>query len=143
MNRNWFSRLLTGLIFLLLFTGQLLPGTTGKITGKIIDDETKDPLPMANVTIVGTTLGASTDVNGNFLIMQVPPGTYDLRASMIGFETVTMTSVKIQVDLTTSANFKLSATVLDIGREITVTAGRPIIQKDVTFSSSRVNVDEI
>lgn len=131
------------LILFLLVGSALHAGTTGKIVGRVIDKETQDPLPMANITIVGTTLGASSDVNGNFIILQVPPGVYDLRASMIGFETVTMKGVKVQVDLTTTANFVLSATVLDIGREITVTAGRPIIQKDVTFSSSRLNESEI
>ena len=143
MVRNTFSKISLFTFTILLLATIAYAGTTGKIMGKIIDGETKDPLPMANVTIVGTTLGASSDVNGNFIIMQIPPGTYDLRASMIGFESVMMKGVKIQVDLTTSANFKLSATVLDIGQEITVIAGRPLIQKDITFSSSRINVDDI
>ncbi|NOY57583.1 MAG: carboxypeptidase-like regulatory domain-containing protein [Calditrichaeota bacterium] len=127
MENNFSFRISIILIILFLGCNLALAGTTGKILGKIIDKETKDPLPMANVSLVGTTLGASSDVNGNFVIMQVPPGTYSLKVSMIGFETVIMKKVKVQIDLTTTANFKLMPTVLDIGKEITVTAGRPII----------------
>jgi len=143
MEKKYFFRLSFFLSLLLLGFQLAMAGTSGKIIGKIIDKETKDPLPMANVSLVGTTLGASSDVNGNFIIMQVPPGTYSLKVSMIGFETVIMKDVKVQIDLTTTANFKLVPTVLDIGKEITVTAGRPIIQKDVTFSSHRMNAATI
>ena len=130
-------------MLMLAFIGQSWAGTTGKIMGKVIDKKTREPLPMANITIVGTSLGASTDLNGNFVILQVPPGTYDVKATMIGFESVLMKNVKVQVDLTTSLSFSLSPTVLDLGQEITVVAGRPIIQKDVTFSSHRMNEETI
>jgi outer membrane receptor protein involved in Fe transport len=131
------------LLNIFLISGIVLGGTTGKITGKVIDAKTKEALPMANVVVIGTSAGASTDLNGNFSILQVPPGTFDVKASMLGFDTVLMKNVKVQVDLTTSCNFSLSPTVLDIGQEITVVAGRPIIQKDATFSSSRLTGEAI
>jgi len=118
-------------------------GTTGKIVGKVVDSQTKDVLPGANITILGTTLGANTDFNGGFIILQVPPGVYELKVSMIGFESVIMKDVKVQVDLTTTANFKLAPTILSLGKEVTITAGRPIIQKDATYSSSRMSEDVI
>ena len=61
--------------------------TTGKIIGKVIDAKTNDPLPGANVVIQGTTMGAATDTKGDFFIINVPPGTYDLRVQMIGYQT--------------------------------------------------------
>jgi outer membrane receptor protein involved in Fe transport len=120
-----------------------LAGTTGKITGRVVDKSTGDPLPMANIVIQGTTMGASTDLYGHFTILRVPPGTYSVKATMMGFESVVMTEVKVQVDLTTTTNFQMPPTVLDIGGEITVVAGRPIIQKDITFSSHRLSEESI
>ncbi len=131
------------LVLTLCFACVVMAGTTGKINGKVIDAKTKEPLPMANVMVVGTTLGSSTDLNGNYMMLQVPPGTYDVKATMIGFDPVIMKDVKVRVDLTTTANFSLSPTVLDLGKEITVVAGRPIIQKDATFSSTRMTSESI
>jgi len=131
------------IVSIMLLPTMVLPGTTGKITGRVIDKNTGDPLPMANVVIQGTTMGASTDLYGHFVILSVPPGTYSVKASMMGFQPMTMTEVKIQVDLTTSLTFKLSPTVLDIGGEVIVVADRPIIQKDVTFSSHRLSEERI
>jgi hypothetical protein len=61
-------------------------GTTGKITGMVIDTETKESLPGANLIIEGTTMGAATDLDGYYVILNIPPGNYNLIASMIGYE---------------------------------------------------------
>lgn len=118
-------------------------GTTGKISGKIIDADTGDELPAVNVVLVGTTMGASTDLNGYYTMLQVPPGSYSLQASMIGYKTHRITNVRVQVDLTTTINFKLEPTVLDLGEEVTVIAERPVVQLDETASSHRVNRERI
>lgn len=138
-------------IFLLLsciFTGivsvgLVLSGTTGKISGRIVDGDTKDELPMVNVMIEGTTIGATTDLNGYYTILQVPPGTYTVKASMMGYKIMKTTQVAISVDLTTTVNFKMAPTVLDLGEEITIVAERPIVQISQTSSSHRVNRETI
>jgi len=53
----------------------------GKISGKVVDKETKEPLIGASVVIQGTTLGAATDINGNYVILNVPAGVYTVVAS--------------------------------------------------------------
>ncbi|MCI0513444.1 TonB-dependent receptor [candidate division KSB1 bacterium] len=118
-------------------------GTTGKISGRILDKATGDALPMANIVLVGTTIGASTDLDGYYSILQVPPGVYSLRATMMGYNTVTQTNVQVRVDLTTPLNFKLEPTVLDLGKEITIVAERPVIQLDETSSSHRISRETI
>lgn len=58
-----------------------------QIKGVVIDKSTRQPLGFVNVLVVGLGIGASTDVNGNFLITQVPPGIYRLQASFLGYKT--------------------------------------------------------
>ncbi|MFZ1685429.1 MAG: carboxypeptidase-like regulatory domain-containing protein, partial [Candidatus Zixiibacteriota bacterium] len=48
-------------------------GTTGKISGKIIDKKTGEALFGANIIVLGTTLGASADIDGNYFILNIPP----------------------------------------------------------------------
>ena len=117
-------------------------GTTGKIRGKITDDRTGDPLPGVNVLILGTTMGAATGVNGVFFILNVPPGTYKLRATMVGYTPGEVTNVKVFTDLTATVNIKLSQTVLQ-GKEVTIVAERPMVQRDATASAAIVTSDDI
>ncbi len=132
--------LLTLVVFLPL---TLYPGTTGKIAGRVIDKETRQGLPGVNVIIEGTTLGAATDANGNFIILMVPPGIYAIRAMMIGYSNFRYENVKVSVDLTTKLEIELTTTILDIGEEVTVVAERPLIQMDLTSTSAVVGSETI
>lgn len=61
---------------------------TGKIVGRIIDATTRDPLPFGNVFINNTTIGTTTEVNGEFTLKNIPqPATYELVISFVGYET--------------------------------------------------------
>ncbi len=55
------------------------------IYGKVVDKFTQQPLPGANVLVVNTNFGASTDLNGKFEIKNLPAGEYQLRASILGY----------------------------------------------------------
>ncbi len=59
---------------LILLTAVAFSGTTGKIAGTVKDAKTGEPLPSANVVIEGTTLGAATNPDGYFAILNIPPG---------------------------------------------------------------------
>jgi len=59
--------------------------TSAIVTGKVIDNDTGGPLYLANVYLSGTTLGASTDLNGYFTIFNVPKGRYELITSYVGY----------------------------------------------------------
>ena len=63
--------------------------TRGKIAGEVNDASSGEALPGVNVVVVDTRLGGATGVTGEYFILQVPPGTYDIRASLVGFQTVT------------------------------------------------------
>ncbi len=106
-------------------------GNTGKIAGRVFDKQTGDPLAGVNLIIKGKSLGASTDEDGFYYILQIPPGKYDLEASYIGYHTVTVKKVRVQVDLTTNINFELVVEALETD-VIEVIAEQLLIQKDIT-----------
>lgn len=82
--------------------------STGKIMGKVIDASTDEGIPFANVLIDGTSLGAASDVEGNFVILNIPPGLYNVTASYIGYQKVTIKDITVNVGFTTSLDFKLN-----------------------------------
>ncbi len=98
-------------------------GSTGKIQGTIVDSESKEPLPSVNVVIERTTLGAATDEEGYFLITDVPPGTYSLKASMVGYAPETKEKVRVFAGRTTTADFSLLTSAI-AGEEVMVRAIR-------------------
>jgi outer membrane receptor protein involved in Fe transport len=131
-----------------LTVGLILPqlgvaGTTGKISGTVTNEETGEPLPGVAVSIAGTKMGALTDENGEYFILNVPVGTYTLKASLIGFAPVEVVNLDISVDLTTYNDISLSQKALELGKTIIVTAERPLIIKDKTASIKLVEAEEI
>jgi len=126
----------------LFFFNSVFAGTTGKLSGSVTNKETGEPLIGANVMVEGTVLGAATDIEGNYFILQVPPGTYTVRFTMIGYQTVVMNDVRIRVDLTTTLDGKLSESAVGL-EEVIVQAERPMIQTDVTYSQANISSEEV
>jgi outer membrane receptor protein involved in Fe transport len=132
------------LLSLLCFLSPVLfAQTTGKISGKVFDARTKEPLIGVNVIIEGSVMGAATNMNGHFDILNVPPGVYSVRASMIGYTSVRIDELRVSIGLTTEANFELSDAAIELGEEVVIIAERPLIQRDLTATSARINSDEI
>ena len=130
------------LCLFLLASQVLLAGTTGKIAGRVLDAATKQPLPMVNIQIVGTTYGAATDIDGNYFIINVPVGTYSLRASIIGYAPRTVSNVKVMIDMTTTIDFSLQSADVEMN-EVVVVATRPPIQADLTSTKHIVEAEAI
>jgi hypothetical protein len=95
------------IIFILTFIPLILYGQTGKLVGKATDLQTGEPLVGANIIIEGTNLGAATNANGDYLILNVPPGTYTVKGRYIGYREVNYENIKVSVNLTTELNFEL------------------------------------
>ena len=96
----------------------------------------------ANVIIEGTNFGAATNVNGEYVILNISPGKYSVKFSFIGYETTIMQDVSITVDQTTILQIKLNPQSIMVD-EVVVTARTPLIQKDVTSSISVITREEI
>lgn len=128
---------------ILISNTQLFAGTSGKISGRVIDSEAGIPLPGVNVILEGERLGASTDANGQYYIINVPVGVYSVRANMMGYAETRVSEVKVLGDLTTEVNFALTTQVLEAGQVVEVVAERPMVQKDLTSGRSIVSADDI
>lgn len=132
-------------LFLILITSSttlLLAGTTGKLTGKITDAATKEPLPFVNVIVMGTNMGAATDVNGIYIILNIPPGNYSVKAQSVGYQPIIVQNVSISVDQTTQQDFALTESAIEL-QAVVVEGKKDILKKDVTSSQSSVSSQQI
>jgi len=141
-----FIKMRSGILIAMIF--QFLPlvcfsGTTGKLSGKITDAETGQPFPGANVFLSGTNYGAATDIDGYYMILNVPPGTYSLNVQMIGFQNIRQDNIKVLTDFNSINDFKLTAQVLEAGTQVEVIATRPDIQRDRTSTLAVIGSEEI
>ena len=117
------------------------PGTTGKLAGRVTDKQ-KQGLPGANVVLAGTTLGAVTDVEGYYTILNIPPGTYRVQFSFIGYGAVVVQNVLITSDNTKTINTEMAEEIVK-GEEIVVVAQRPVVETNLTSSVATVTREDI
>jgi outer membrane receptor protein involved in Fe transport len=127
---------------LLVFVLPMNAGQTGKISGKVIDEKTGEPLVGVSLMIQGTKMGAASDFQGDYYINNIAPGTYALVVRSVGYQNTVIKNVIVKIDLTTQIDIKLSSTEV-IGQEVVIQAQRPLVQKDLTSSSVTVSSDEI
>ena len=114
---------------------------TGKVQGSV-SDQNGLPLPGANIMLAGTNRGAAADANGFYIILNIPPGKYSLTAQMIGFKGITKTDVIVNSDRTTKVNFALYEEAIGM-EEVKVTAEKPKVEVDRTYSEYIVTADDI
>ncbi len=136
-------KILLSFAFLFFFSSLLHAQTTGKISGKIIDKKDGLPLIGVNVLLEGTTWGAATDINGDFFIINIPPGTYQLRAQMLGYETVIIQGIQVSVNRTSNLEIEMGEGTIELGEEVVVTADKVSSKKDQTGSIRNVSTDQI
>ena len=136
-------RIGVSILFLLCLSMNLLAQTTGKITGTIKDASTGEPLIGVNVVLDGTYLGAASDIDGTFFILNVPPGKYNIKFMLIGYTTKVVEGVSVSVNRTTPIDVTLAATTLELGEEVVVTADRIAVKKDQTSSIRNVSADQM
>jgi len=122
---------------LLIVGVQLFAGTDGTIRGQVSDVEGA-PLPGAQIYIKSLEVGAVADVNGNYIILNVPVGTYSVTVMMMGYQKQTVSDVIVQMDRSMWLNFKLPVES-QIGDEVNVVAERPLVEKAST--AKKVTVD--
>jgi len=114
----------------------------GRIRGKVIDENTKQPLPVVNIMIEGTQLGTASNEKGEYEINRVPSGIYQLRFMMIGYKNRVIADVVVNPNKTTWQTIELKPTVLEADG-ITVTAGFFHTAKDAVVSNRSVDFEEI
>jgi len=136
------KNLYLSIVCVVITVSGLFAGTTGKIAGRITDERDGTPLAGVNVVLEGTTIGAATDFDGYYSILNIPPGTYTVNVYMIGYSTYSVHDVRVEIDLTTLVNVKMKTEVLE-GESVEVFAEKKVIRKDVAGSQLSITADEI
>ncbi|GAB4314267.1 MAG: hypothetical protein Kow0074_01160 [Candidatus Zixiibacteriota bacterium] len=144
-----------GVIAVCVLTAAIVhAGTTGKISGRVTDKTTGEPIAGAIVTVVGTDLQARTDADGRYVILNVPVGSHTIEATLIGeesnpaetelllFQQIEVRDLKVSVDLDTEHNIVMSSKPVEMGT-IVVIAERPLVIKDRTASMRIVEREQI
>ncbi len=139
---RWILYSLLILVTSFIFTQNAEAAVTGKIAGVVTDARTGEPLPGANVLVVGTSMGAACDADGYFYIIRLGPDNYDVQAKMMGYKSVTKTGVRVSSEHTTPLNFEMEPTVVE-GEGITIQAEREVIRMDLASSSFSAEKTEI
>jgi outer membrane receptor protein involved in Fe transport len=137
------KKVITTSIITICFAANLYAGTTGKLVGKVTDLGTGEGLAGVNVFVENSTFGAATDLDGNYIIIGLPPGKYTLVASYISYRDMRVTEVEINIDKTRRIDFDLQPATLELDEEIVVVAERPLFKKDLTSTESSVGSDVI
>ena len=131
------------IVLILLLTGiSTWAGITGKIMGNVVDKNSGAPIIGANVYIKGSSMGTASDINGDYFIINIPPGTHILICSYIGYERVQVLNVQVNTDRTTIQNFSIAQQAIE-GKEVTVIGTRKVIEMDRTNTAAYVTSEEI
>ncbi len=116
---------------------------TGKISGVVTAEATKAPLADVTVTIVGTSSTTTTNDAGYYVLINIPPGGYDVKTELAGYGTETVAGAKVFAGLTTTLNFALKAADVVTLEEVTVRAIKPLIKRDVTQTTRIIEAEDI
>jgi outer membrane receptor protein involved in Fe transport len=115
---------------------------SGTVTGKVTKAD-GSPLAYANVVLVGTTMGAMSMADGKFTIQAVPPGTYTVRAMMMGYKASEKPGVVVNIGATQAVDFKLETTVVAKTQEIVVVADRALVEVTESKTSAAVSEQQL
>ncbi|MBN2280223.1 MAG: TonB-dependent receptor [Candidatus Marinimicrobia bacterium] len=146
------NQLLKLLFTSLLVLNQLI-AANGKIVGRVVDQKSGEPIVGASVMLVGrwsngkevelsSKTGAACDNDGYYFILNVVPGLYSIKASMMGHKAVIKTQVRVNMDRTITVDFELEETVLEMDA-VQVIAQREIIKADVSGTQEIINTDRL
>ena len=122
MFNRFMKKIFTVVIYLCLIVVGV-NAQTGSIRGTIIDKGSKETIIGANLRIEGTTLGAITDINGQYEITGITPGIFDLTISYVSYKTLQINGVEVFADKITMLNLDLEEDLGELG-EVVVMAAR-------------------
>jgi len=103
-----FTNVLVALSLLIFTSSAFAQLGVGKMSGKVLDTDTGEPLIGANIIILNTNLGAATDIDGSYFILNITPGTYDVKVSYVGYAPKTIQGVRVVANITYELNVDLS-----------------------------------
>jgi hypothetical protein len=132
------------LVLFLVFLSTLQAQNMGSITGTVKDKLTQEPLIGVSIKLEGTEIGAATDLDGNFRIGGIPPKSYNVVASYVGYAPQTKFNVVITTGNANQLNFELEPDGKALG-EVLVSVNRSvrIASAETPLSIQNLSVEEI
>jgi len=134
--KGWLLLVLTLITFLHSFA------QSGRIEGRVYDSKNNEPLPFTNIIIMGTNIGATSDLDGRFIFTGVAPGFIQLVASSVGYEKYTSEDFLVTNARTTFIDLPMKSTTLDL-EEVVVRASPFARNQESPLSLRRLNISEI
>ncbi len=141
-SRSPFRAPALSLLLLLLLTAGAVGQTRSRIVGTVRDAKTREPLVGANVTVIGAAIGAPTDPDGRYVIVNVPIGTVRVQASLIGYTRQIVENVVVSADQVTTVDFDLVPGDISV-EAVVVTAERDALHKEVTNTQLVVTSEQL
>jgi len=138
---RWVVRAAVAALALAYASGSGLAGTTGKLSGRVTNQK-KEPLAGVNVIVVGMPLGGATDDEGRYTIINIPSGSYSVKAALIGHTPVTVQKVEINADNTTRLDVELRESAVAM-EEVVVSARRAVIEVNRTSNIATVSKEKL
>ena len=139
--RTWVRWLAYGALAALLDAAPAFAGTSGRLEGRVVDKQGQ-PLPGANVSLVGVPLGAATETDGHYSILNIPAGVYGVRFGLIGYRRVLVEKLTISADQNTVLDMKLEESPVEL-QEVVVVAKPPVVDVTLTSNVAKVTRAEI
>jgi hypothetical protein len=124
-------RILQRLIPSLLLAATAMAGTNGILEGTVRDKNTNEKIPGVAVLVVGTQQGSASNAEGYFQVQNIRAGTYDVRFSHVGYQTLIIKNITVNPDLRTKLHIQMEPVDVQM-QEIIVIQEKPPIQRDVT-----------
>lgn len=154
MKKFYQSFLLLSFTFLIIFQITADAQSIGKLRGKVIDKSTGESLAGVNVIVtqrvnadgsevnLSQKQGAATDKDGYFNILNVPVGQYAVTASLIGYGSMVVKPIKVDIDRTIEVNFQLEPSSMEVG-QVVVVANKEIIKQDVSSTQEVIGTERL
>lgn len=114
----------------------------GSIKGRIFDTKTNQPLEFASILIQGTTIGSTSDLDGNYIFTGIEPGFKRLVISLVGYQTTVSAEIQVQGNQTTFIDIPVTESAVQLN-EVTVRQNRTLKKIESPLSSLTVGVQEI
>jgi len=130
------------LLIVILFLNSFVFAQKGKIKGRIFDSKTNQPLEFAGILIQGTTIGSTSDLDGNFIFTGIEPGFNRLKVSSVGYQTTISAEFQVQGNQTTFIDVPIDVSSIQLN-EVTVRQNANLKRIESPLSALTVGVQEI
>lgn len=144
MNSVRFGKLLSAVLFVgtLLGAAEVAQAQQGTITGHVTDRATQRPLVGAQIVVSGTSRGAITNAEGRYVIPGLAAGTVEVRAILVGYETLTQ-NVTVRSGESSTADFSLGVSVITMDELVITATGTELRKREIGNAVSTITPEKL